>query len=77
MFRLLLILLYVLTILSVIFFERKQPNEALMWVLIVSCVPYAGLIFLFGVWQHLCNQDDPVFPQQKAAKKHAPFAKPG
>lgn len=45
MFRLLLILLYVLTILSVIFFERKQPNEALMWVLIVSCVPYAGLIF--------------------------------
>ncbi len=67
MFRLLFILLYVLTILSVIFFERKQPNEALMWVLIVSCVPYAGLIFLSGVRQHLCDQDDPVLPKQKTA----------
>ena len=45
MFRLLLILLYVLTIWSVIFCEGRQPYEALMWVLIVSCVPYAGLIF--------------------------------
>ncbi len=45
MLKFFFILLYVLTILSVIFFERKQPNEALMWVLIVSCVPYVGLLF--------------------------------
>lgn len=77
MFRLLLILLYVLTILSVIFFERKQPNEALMWVLIVSCVPYAGLIFYLAFGSTSAIKMTRVFPQQKAAKKHAPFAKPG
>lgn len=39
-----------LTILAIIFVERKSPTEALMWVLVVVCLPYLGLILylVFG-----------------------------
>ena len=42
--------LYVLTILGIIFVERKSPTEALMWVLVVVCLPYLGLLLylVFG-----------------------------
>ena len=37
-------------ILTVIFIERKSPAEALLWVLIMICLPYAGTILylVFG-----------------------------
>lgn len=37
-------------ILTVIFIERKSPTEALLWVFIMICLPYAGTILylVFG-----------------------------
>ena len=43
-------IIYCLTILAIIFIERKTPAEAIMWVLVVVCLPYVGLILylVFG-----------------------------
>ena len=50
MIKLILLLLYILLILTVIFLERKSPTEALLWVLVMVCLPYAGAILylVFG-----------------------------
>ena len=44
------VIIYILTILAVIFLERKSPTEALLWVLVVGCLPYVGVILylIFG-----------------------------
>ena len=70
---------YVLTILGIIFVERKSPTEALMWVLVVVCLPYFGLLLylVFGstvpikitAWSRerkLRKQFDVIPPQQEA-----------
>lgn len=46
----LLLVIYILTILCVIFLERKSPTEAILWVLILICLPYAGMVLylIFG-----------------------------
>ena len=45
-----LLLIYILTILGVIFVERKSPTEAMLWVLVLVCLPYVGLLLylVFG-----------------------------
>ena len=45
-----LLLIYLLMILGVIFLERKQPTEALLWVVVLVCLPYLGavLYLVFG-----------------------------
>lgn len=50
MIKLILLLIYILLILTVIFLERKSPAEALLWVLVMVCLPYAGsvLYLIFG-----------------------------
>ena len=50
MIKTILLAAYIATILAVIFVERKNPTEALLWVLVVTCLPYAGLVlyFIFG-----------------------------
>ena len=44
------VVIYILTILAVIFLERKSPTEAMLWVLVVGCLPYVGVILylVFG-----------------------------
>ncbi len=46
----LLLVIYILMILCVIFLERKSPTEAILWVLILICLPYAGMVLylIFG-----------------------------
>jgi cardiolipin synthase len=46
----LLLVIYILTILCVIFLERKSPTEAILWVLVLICLPYAGMVLylIFG-----------------------------
>lgn len=48
--KVLLLLFYILPILAVIFLERKSPNEVMLWVLIMICLPYAGILLylVFG-----------------------------
>ncbi len=50
MIKWLLLLIYLLTILSVVFLERKSPTEALFWVVVLICLPYAGVVLylVFG-----------------------------
>ena len=42
MLNLILLLIYVSTILAVIFLERKNPTEALLWVLVMVCMPFSA-----------------------------------
>ena len=50
MLQLLLLAVYIGSILAVLFFERKNPTEALLWVLVMVCLPYVGLVLylVFG-----------------------------
>ena len=55
--HLILFLIYILLILMVIFVERKRPTEALLWVVIMICLPYFGTV-LYLIFRHLCHQAD-------------------
>ena len=50
MLKVILILIYILLPILVIFFERKNPKEAVLWVMILLCIPYVGIILylVFG-----------------------------
>lgn len=50
MLHLILFIIYISMILMVIFVERKRPTEALLWVIIMICLPYVGTILylIFG-----------------------------
>ena len=50
MIQWILLFIYILSILSVIFIERKNPTEAILWVFVMICLPYVGTIlyFIFG-----------------------------
>ena len=45
-----LLAVYIASIIAVIFFERKNPTEAVLWVLVMVCLPYVGLLLylVFG-----------------------------
>lgn len=50
MFKLILFLVYIALIITVLFLERKTPTEAILWVLVLICIPYAGILLyiIFG-----------------------------
>lgn len=50
MLKIILLLLYIATILAVVFVEQKKPANALLWVLVVVCMPYVGVLLylIFG-----------------------------
>lgn len=50
MIKILLLSIYILSIITVIFIERKNPTEALLWVFVMVCLPYVGtlLYLIFG-----------------------------
>ena len=50
LFAVLMLIFYISLILIVIFAERKRPTEAVLWVLVVVCIPYLGalLYLIFG-----------------------------
>ncbi|MDO4453737.1 MAG: cardiolipin synthase [Eubacteriales bacterium] len=50
MLKAILLILYIATILAVIFAERKNSTEAILWVLVMICIPYAGILLylIFG-----------------------------
>ncbi len=76
--KLILFSVYILMILTVIFVERKRPTEALLWVLVMVCIPYGGTILylIFGstvaikltAWirkKRLCKQPRELWPVRK------------
>lgn len=50
MLKIILLIIYIATILAVIFWERKNPTEAMLWVFVMVCLPYAGMVLylVFG-----------------------------
>ena len=50
MLKIILLIIYIATILAVIFIERKNPTEAMLWVLVMVCIPYLGVLLylVFG-----------------------------
>lgn len=50
MLKIILFIIYIATILAVIFWERKNPTEAMLWVFVMVCLPYAGMVLylVFG-----------------------------
>lgn len=50
MLKVILITIYIASIITVIFIERKNPAEAMLWVFIMVCLPYVGTLFylVFG-----------------------------
>ena len=50
MVKTILLIVYISLILMVLFVERKSPTEALLWVFILICLPYLGMILylIFG-----------------------------
>lgn len=50
MLKVILLIIYIATILAVIFVERKNPTEAMLWVLVMVCIPYGGMLLylIFG-----------------------------
>ena len=50
MMTLILFLIYIAMILAVILFERKNPTEALLWVIVLICLPGLGMVLylIFG-----------------------------
>lgn len=76
--KLILFSVYILMIVTVIFVERKRPTEALLWVLVMVCIPYGGTILylIFGstvaikltAWirkKRLCKQPRELWPVRK------------
>ncbi len=39
-----LVIIWALSVLSVVFLENKNPDEAILWVLVLSFIPYFGII---------------------------------
>ena len=50
MLKWILLLIYIGSIITVIFVERKRPTEAILWVFVMICLPYFGTILylIFG-----------------------------
>lgn len=50
MINLILLIIYLILILAVVFLENKNPQEAILWVVILLCIPFLGavLYIVFG-----------------------------
>lgn len=50
MLKILLLVIYIGSIITVVFIERKNPVEAMLWVFVMLCLPYFGtfLYLVFG-----------------------------
>lgn len=64
-----MLLLYILMIVGVIFLERKSPTEAMLWVLVVACLPYVGIV-LYLVFGSTISIKITSCARKKRIKKH-------
>ena len=69
MFHTILFIIYILMILTVIFIERKSPTEALLWVFIMICLPYAGNDSLSCFRKYSGNKADGIFKKKKTSEE--------
>lgn len=69
--KLLLFLIYIFMIVAVIFIERKTPTEALLWVLILTCMPYLGAL-LYLIFGSTLNIKLTAYTRKKRLQNQAP-----
>ena len=71
MLKIILLIVYLLLILTVIFIERKSPTEACLWVLIMICLPYFGVL-LYLIFGNTVNIKITTFIRKQRLKKRRP-----
>lgn len=71
----LLVIFYLLTILCVVFLERKSPTEALLWVVVLICLPYLGLI-LYLIFGSTMGIKLTAYARKKRLERHHPIPAP-
>ena len=69
MFKIILIALYILLPLFVIFVERKNPTEAVLWVIILLCIPYVGIILYLAFGSTFSIKLTSYIRKKKLAKR--------
>ena len=69
MFKIILLVIYIATILAVIFVERKNPTEALLWVFVMVCIPYAGVLLYLVFGSTTAIKLTSVFRRKKLSKR--------
>lgn len=74
MLRVILLILYIATILAVIFVERKNSTEALLWVLVMVCIPYVGVLLYLIFGSTTAIKLTSIF-RRKRLSKRLPVAK--
>ena len=67
-----LLLFYIMTIIAIIFIERKRPTEALFWVLVVTLIPYFGIVLYLVFGDTLAIKITTYF-RKKRLKKDLPL----
>lgn len=66
-----LLLIYIGLILAVIFLERKSPTEAVLWVLVMVCLPYVGAL-LYLIFGSTMAIKITAYARKKRLKSHYP-----
>ena len=69
MIKIILLLLYISLPLLVIFVERKNPTEALLWVIVLLCFPYFGA-FLYLIFGSTISIKLTAFIRKRKLKKY-------
>lgn len=64
-----LLILYIATILAVIFVERKNPTEAMLWVIVMVCLPYAGVLLYLVFGSTAAIKLTAVFRRKRLGKR--------
>ena len=69
--KMILLIVYILTILGVIFLERKSPTEAMLWVVVLVCLPYVGLV-LYLIFGSTISIKITAYARKKRLRRHYP-----
>ena len=69
MLKTILLLIYILSILGVLFVESKNPTEALLWVVVMICLPYAGLLLYLVFGSTVSIKLTSAFRKKRLAKR--------
>lgn len=72
MLNMILLIFYIAAILAVIFLERKNPTEALLWVLVMVCIPYAGVLLYLVFGSTTAIKLTSVFRRKRLSKRLPP-----
>lgn len=75
MLKILLFGIYVFMLIAVVFLERKNPTEALLWILVLLCLPYFGAI-LYLVFGSTMSIKLTAFVRKRRLKKQRPSIVP-